>query len=158
MRTGALAFDAVKLYHLSESSEAVHLAEQVAVDVGYRLAWLPEQCLVAIAKYPTTALQVCRIQALLEEVSELADHCSAWNPHYRTRRSAKEAADRADKIMTVIKQGYAHEPEPVLQLLRESMRRAGKEPPKVLTPAIDQQTRFSPVSEGTQYAKWFFRV
>ncbi|KAK5699445.1 hypothetical protein LTR17_023214 [Elasticomyces elasticus] len=121
-----LVFHAAELWSLTHAFEAAEDARTSLLISRYRISDLQKDVALALQTDTISSLQVLRIRALLEELSELKEQMTKWAPG--AYGLAGRMANRADNVLTVIRCGYAHEPESLLQLMRDMMVRGGKQP------------------------------
>ncbi|KAK5727505.1 hypothetical protein LTR15_003401 [Elasticomyces elasticus] len=152
-----LVFHAAELWSLTHASKATWDAWRSRWNFGSAFPNLQKDIALALQTDSMSSLQVLRIRALLEEHLELQEHISRW---YLGPYGLSEAmANRANNVLTVIRCGYAHEPGPVLQLMREMVARGGEQPVSKTAEAAAGQTPdrawYESMSERLQRVKGF---
>ncbi|KAK5685537.1 hypothetical protein LTS10_003618 [Elasticomyces elasticus] len=156
-----MVFYAAELWSLMHASEAAEDARDSLRLFRHKLPNLQKDIALALQTDTMSSLQVLRIRALLEELLELKEQISRWSLGAYLRRFGLvgEMANRADNVLTVIRSGYAHEPEPVLELMRDMMRRGGKQPVPKVADAVEDRTPdkawYESMSESFQQVKGF---
>ncbi|KAK4900824.1 hypothetical protein LTR27_002005 [Elasticomyces elasticus] len=152
-----LLFHAAELWSLAYASEKSSNPRHSFWDFEYKVPGLQKDIALALQTDVVSSLQVLRVRALLEELSELKEQTARWYPD--TSGLASRMRHRADDVLTVIRRGYAHEPEPILQLMRDLVVRGGKQPVSKTEAAAGGRTPnkvwYESMSESFQQVKGF---
>ncbi|KAK0256995.1 hypothetical protein LTR35_018246, partial [Friedmanniomyces endolithicus] len=139
----ALLLSAAELYDVGQLNEALDLAYEVVSSSWSELMQLSEDCWAAILKHNVPEVELCRIHGLLGKARDLAEDLRRKASSYNAVKSSIEPANkRANDILAVVKTGCAQENESVLQCLRDSTKRAGRNIPN------------GPASSGDDQADW----
>ncbi|KAK3657832.1 hypothetical protein LTR56_002211 [Elasticomyces elasticus] len=152
-----LVFYATELWSLTHVAETVSEVQIPLSDFKVAISSLKAEIALALKTDGFSGVPICRIQSLMEEVSELKDQMGLWL--IGANDLAHRAARRADDVLTVVKSGYAHEPEPVLRLMRNMVMRGPGQPHSTVVEADEDRTSnqawYASMSEGFNQMKEF---
>ncbi|KAK3663956.1 hypothetical protein LTR22_005176 [Elasticomyces elasticus] len=148
----ALILHAAELWSLAHASEVALDAFYSLRQFRYKIPNLQRYIALALQSDDVSSLKVLQTRALLDELSELEKQATSWSP--LTWALASRLAHRADNIVMVIRHGYTHEPEPVLQLMRDLVVRGGKHA-NAAGGRTSNKAWYESMSKGFQQVKGF---